>query len=75
MQSTGSQSDTTGELRQTPGDREGQGGLARCSPRGHSQTRLVNLGKLREIGRDKEAWRGAVHGVTVRHDWAAEQQP
>ena len=28
------------ELRQTPGDREAQGGLARCSPRGHSQTRL-----------------------------------
>ena len=34
----------------------------------------MNLGKLREIGRHKEACRGAVHGVTVRHDWAAEQQ-
>ena len=24
----------------------------------------VNLGKLREIMRDREAWRAAVHGVT-----------
>ena len=35
----------------------------------------VNLGKLRETVRVREAWRAAAHGVTrVRHDWATEQQ-
>ena len=24
----------------------------------------LNLGKLRELARDREAWRAAVHGVT-----------
>ena len=24
----------------------------------------VNVGKLRETGKDREAWRAAVHGVT-----------
>ena len=32
----------------------------------------MNLGKLQE--RDKEAWRAAVCGVTVRHDLATKQQ-
>ena len=41
--------------------------------RGHQRIRCldgftdamnVNLGKLREIVRDSEAWRAAVHGVT-----------
>ena len=27
----------------------------------------MNLGKLREIVRDREAWRAAVHGVTVSY--------
>ena len=35
----------------------------------------MNLGKLREMVKDKEAWRAAVHGGRrVRHDWATEQQ-
>ena len=34
----------------------------------------MNLGKLREIVKDKEAWRAAVHGRRVRHDWVTEQQ-
>ena len=34
-----------------------------------------NLGKLREMVRDREAWHAAVCGVTrVGHDWATEQQ-
>ena len=33
----------------------------------------VNLGKLWEMVRNREAWRAAVHGLqTVRHDWATE---
>ena len=30
--------------------------------------------KLREMVRDREAWRATVHGVAKRHDWATEQQ-
>ena len=28
----------------------------------------MSLGKLREFVTDREAWRAAIHGVTVRHD-------
>ena len=28
----------------------------------------MNLGKLREMVRDREAWHAAVHGCKVRHD-------
>ena len=28
----------------------------------------VNLGELQELVMDREAWRAAIHGVTVRHD-------
>ena len=35
----------------------------------------VNLGKLQNRVRDREAWRATIHGVQrVRNDWAAEQQ-
>ena len=33
----------------------------------------MNLGKLLEMVRNREAWRAAIHGVTIRHDWATEQ--
>ena len=31
---------------------------------GTTNARDMNLGKLREMVRDREAWRAAVHGVT-----------
>ena len=33
----------------------------------------MNLGKLQELVRDREAWSAAVHGITVRPNWATEQ--
>ena len=33
----------------------------------------MSVSKLQEIVKDREAWRAAVHGVTVRHDLATEQ--
>ena len=34
----------------------------------------MNLGKLQEMVRDREAWCAAIHGVTKRHDLVTEQQ-
>ena len=35
----------------------------------------MNLGKLQEMVRDREAWHAAVHRLTKnRHDWVTEQQ-
>ena len=35
----------------------------------------MNLGKLREMVRDREAWLAAVHGSQrVGHDWVTEQK-
>ena len=35
----------------------------------------TNLSKLQETVEDRGAWSAAVHELTVRHDWATEQQP
>ena len=48
---------------------KGQGGLACCSPCDRKELDMtfaysINLGKLPEMVRDREAWRAAVHGVT-----------
>ena len=33
----------------------------------------INLGKLQEMVRDREAWHAVVHGVAkVRHNWVIE---
>ena len=29
----------------------------------------VNLGKLRELGMDREAWRAVIHGVAKSQTW------
>ena len=34
----------------------------------------MNLSKLREVVKDREAWCAAVHGVTKRHNLATEEQ-
>ena len=35
----------------------------------------MNVSKLWEMVKDREAWHAAVHEVRVRHDLATEQQP
>ena len=49
--------------------------------RGHQRVRWLggitdamdmNLGKLREMVRDREAWRAAVHGVTKSQTWLSD---
>ena len=34
----------------------------------------INLSKFWEIRKDREAWMASIHGVTVGHDLATEQQ-
>ena len=40
----------------------------------HHQLNGHELSKLQEMVKDREAWHSAVHGVTVGHDLATEQQ-
>ena len=32
----------------------------------------MSLRNLREMLKDRDAWRAAIHGIRVRHDWATE---
>ena len=41
---------------------------------GITNARTVNLGKLQDMVRDREAWCAAVHGVAVGHNWGTAQQ-
>ena len=34
----------------------------------------MNLGKLQEMVRDREAWHAAVHGITKSHNWVTGHQ-
>ena len=36
---------------------------------GLTDSRDMNLGKLQEVVRDREAWHAAVHGVTKSWTW------
>ena len=39
---------------------------------GNTDSMDVSLSELREMVLDREAWRAAIHGVTVGHDWVTE---
>ena len=54
---------------------EGRRGRGRQRMRrlnGITDATSMNLGKLREMVRDREAWRAAVHGVTKSQTWLSD---
>ena len=51
------------EFEQAPGVGDGPGSLACCGPWGHKESDTTKELKLREIVKDRKAWRAAVHGV------------
>ena len=40
----------------------------------HHRLHGTSLSKLREMVKDREAWRAAVHGIAVRHNLVTEQR-
>ena len=60
-------------LGKTEGRRKGCQGVRWLN--GITDAMDINLGKLREMVRDREPWHVAVHGVVKsRHNWVTEQR-